>query len=195
MVLELPYEGQDFYEIEICGLKRKLPVRKVSDGVWVASNHKLVLGSDVEFTQKVGEKLAEKLRESGKNPEVLLTAESKSLPLTYEVAKNLGHRGVAVARKSEKAYMANPVRINVKSITTSNQQKLVLDEQNQKSIKDKKVCLIDDVVSTGGTMKSLERLAEKVGAEVVCKAAVWLEGTDYQGDLIHLGELPVFTKQ
>lgn len=191
----MPYEGQKFYEISICGLKRKLPVRKVDEGVWIASNHELVLGSDPEFTEKVGREMARKIEESEKDPEVLLTAESKSLPLTYEVARNLGHDAVAVSRKSRKAYMANLVRINVKSITTSSQQKLVLDQENKESIEGKRICLIDDVVSTGGTMKSLQKLAEKAGAKVVCRAAVWLEGKEYQGDLIHLGELPVFTEE
>lgn len=136
--------------------------------------------------------MARKIEESEKDPEVLLTAESKSLPLTYEVAKNLGHANVAVARKSEKTYMRDPAKVGVKSITTSADQKLVLDKRNQKILEGKKVCLFDDVVSTGGTMKSLEKLAEKVGADVVCKASVWKEGKEYEGDLIYLEELPVF---
>jgi adenine phosphoribosyltransferase len=57
----------------------------------------------------------------------------------------------------------------------------------------KKVCVVDDVVSTGGSMKAVERLLERAGAKVICKAAVLLEEGGYDGtDLIYLQKLPVF---
>ncbi|KXB05555.1 hypothetical protein AKJ49_00540 [candidate division MSBL1 archaeon SCGC-AAA382A03] len=195
MVLELPYENQKFYEIEMCGLKRKLPLRKVSEDTYIASNHALVLGCDIEFTRKVGKKLAEKIRESGTDPQALLSAEAKSLPLVYEVGKNLDHIEIAIARKSKKTYMEEPIGITVKSITTDKEQKLVLDKITQDKIKGKKVCLIDDVVSSGKTMDSLEKLTHLFKGKVVCRAAIWLEGKEYSKELIHLGELPLFKKK
>ncbi len=195
MVLELPYEGQEFYEVEICGLERKLPLRKVSEGVYIASNHALVLGCDIDFTRKVGEKLAEKIIESSSDPEVLLSAEAKSLPLVYEVGKNLDHGEIAIARKSEKTYMEKPTETKVKSTTTDGEQKLVLDEVNQERIEGKRVCLIDDVVTTGKTMNALEELTNRFQGKVVCRAAIWLEGKEYSETLIYLDELPIFKKK
>ncbi len=195
MVLELPYKGQDFYEVEICGLKRKLPLRKVSKDTYIASNHELVLGSDIEFTRRVGKKLAEKIRESNADPQVLLSPEAKSLPLVYEVGKSLNHAKVAIARKSEKTYMENPTEISVKSMTTDREQKLVLDKINQERIEGKRVCIIDDVVSTGKTMNALEELTNLFNGKVVCRATIWLEGKEHPKKLIYLDELPVFKKK
>ncbi len=192
MVLELPYDGRDFYEIEICGLKRKLPVRRVSEDLYIASNHDLVLGCDIEFTKRVGEELAEKIKKSGKNPEVLFTAEAKALPFVYEVAKNLGHEKIAVARKSKKDYMEEPIGTKMKSITTEGEQDLVLDRANQEKIEGRRVCLIDDVVSTGKTIDTLEEFTNRLNGKVACRAAIWLEGENYSKDLIYLDELPLF---
>lgn len=195
MVLELPYENQEFYEVEICGLKRKLPLRKVSEDVYIASNHALVLGGDIEFTRRVGEKLAEKIMDSGADPQVLLSAEAKSLPLVYEVGKNLDHSEIAIARKSKKPYMEKPIETTVKSTTTEGEQKLVLDKVNQERIKGKKVCLIDDVVTTGKTMNALEELTQRFKGKIECRAAIWLEGEKYSKKLTYLDELPIFKKE
>jgi len=187
------YRGQTSYTIEICGLTRELPLRKVNKDIWIASNHQLVLGCDVQFTRLVGKELAKKIKKY--KPDYLLTAESKSLPLVYETAKNLLHERVAVARKSPKAYMDFYIEEEVKSITTKEPQKLVLDRENIELIKNKSVCIIDDVVSTGETINALERLANKAGAKIKCKAAVWLEGPWYKGDLIYLSILPIFVTE
>ncbi len=53
----------------------------------------------------------------------------------------------------------------------------------------RKVCILDDVVSIGGTITTLERLVKKAGGEVICNAAIWVEGPWYTGDLIYLDEL------
>jgi adenine phosphoribosyltransferase len=190
MALVELYKGQTSYTTKICGLTRVLPLRKVDKDMWIASNHQLVLGCDVEFTKFVGKELAKRIRKH--KPDCLLTAESKSLPLVYETAKNLRHKKIAVARKSPKAYMDFYIEERVKSITTKEPQRLVLDKENIKLIKNKKICIIDDVVSTGGTINALERLAKKARAKIECKAAVWLEGPWYKGDLIYLSTLPIF---
>jgi adenine phosphoribosyltransferase len=184
------YNGQTFYTTKICGLTRKLPLRKVSEDIWIASNHQLVLGCDVEFTKVAGKELAKRIKKH--RPDFLLTAESKSLPLVYETAKNLNHKRIVVARKSPKAYMDFYVEEEVKSITTKEPQKLILDKESIELIKNKSVCIIDDVVSTGWTLNALEKLAIKAGAKIKCRAAVWLEGPWYKGDLIYLSILPIF---
>ena len=186
------YRGERYFEVEVAGLKRKLPVVNVGDGVWIASNASLVLG-DVKFISVVGRELAKRIARF--NPEVIVTPEAKSLAIAYEVARNLGLKRYVVARKSVKAYMQRYVVEEVKSITTREPQKLVLTEEDVEQIRGKRVCLLDDVVSTGGTIRALERLVVRAGGEVVCKAAVWLEGPWCRDmPLIYLSVLPVFVK-
>lgn len=186
------YENQTFYTSEICGLVRHLPIRQVDDGLWIASNHQLVL-CDVEFIEVAGRNLASYIKEY--KPDCLFTAESKSLPLVYETAKNLRHKVIAIARKGRKSYMDYFVEEEVKSITTSEYQKLVLDRENIERIRTKRVCIIDDVVSTGGTMNALKDLVSKSEGKVVCEAAVWLEGPWYNENLIYLATLPIFVNE
>lgn len=186
------FEGQKFYKTKICELYRELPIRQVDEEIWIASNHKLVLGKDVEFTQKVGKELASRIKPY--NPDVLLTAEAKALPLAYEIARELGLRKILVARKEVKSYMKKYLVEEVKSITTSKIQKLVLELDEK--IEGKRICLFDDVVSTYGTMNALEKLVKRAGGEIVCKAAVWLEGPWYEGkDLIYLEILPIWVTE
>lgn len=191
-----PYEGQKHYELEICGLKRKLPVVQVRDNFWIASNAELVFGCDVEFTERVSEELASRI---GKyEAECLLVPEAKGIPLAYEASRKLGHESYAVARKTVKPYMRDYLVEELESVTTKGTQKLVLDKVNVRRIRGRKVCIIDDVITTGGTLKALEKLVEKGEGRVVCKAAVWLEGPESEKfmkkkDVIFLDRLPVWT--
>lgn len=175
-----------FYTLNIAGLKRELPIIKLSDELSIASF--VVLG-DTEIIEKTAPLLAEKL------PDVdfLITAEAKGIPLTYEISKILGLKSYIVARKSIKTYMEDPVEVEVNSITTSNPQKLFLDKIDAEKIKGKKVALIDDVISTGQSLAALENLVNKAGGNIVAKAAILAEGdAKNRKDIIYLEELPLF---
>ena len=195
MNLVQPYQGQTSYTVDICGLIRELPIQRIDEGLWIASNHKLVLGRDIEITQRIGAELTSRIREY--KPDYLFTAEAKSLVLVYETCKQLGLKEMLVARKGVKKYMENYIEEEVKSITTKEKQKLVFEcdksRRDAESLRGKRIAILDDVVSTHGTMEALGGLVSKFGGKVVCKAAVWLEGPWYNGkDLIYIGTLPVF---
>jgi len=184
------YNGQKYYTVSIGTIMRSIPIVEVEEGIWIASDAELILG-DVEFISKTAEILANKIKPL--YPEVIVTPEAKSIALAYEVSKNLGHRKFVVARKSVKAYMKDYVVETFKAITTKETQTLVLVKEDLEYIRDKKVCLLDDVVSTGGTMEALESLVKKAGSKIVCKAAIWKEGPWYKKqDLIFLDILPIF---
>ncbi|HDN17887.1 MAG TPA: phosphoribosyltransferase [Candidatus Bathyarchaeota archaeon] len=187
------YYGQKTYTTVVGEIRRVLPVTEVGDGVYIASNASVILG-DVEFIIYAGKLVAERIREY--SVDVIVTPEAKSLALAYEVAKNLGHSKYVVARKSVKSYMKNPLIERVRSITTKEEQILVLCEEEVKYVKDRRVCILDDVVSTGGTMKALERLVKKAGGNIVCRAAIWLEGPWMENEeIIYLSTLPIFRKK
>ena len=145
---------------------------------------------DVEMT----EKCAEELLKICPQHDVLLTAEAKSIPLCYEMARQ-GCRSYVVARKGVKVYMKDSIEVTVNSITTKNEQRLYLGENDAEFLKGKRVLIVDDVISTGNSLLALEKLAEQVGAEVVGKAAVLAEGdAKDRDDIIFLEPLPLFFK-
>jgi len=189
------YRYEKSFTTDVCGLKRELPIRRVDKDMWIASNHRLVLGRDVEFTKRVGEELSGSIKDF--NPDYLITAEFKSLPLVYKISEQLCIQEMIVARKDVKSYMENSyIETLVKSITTAEPQRLVLESDQAEKISGRKVAIVDDVVSTGGTLLGLEKLVEKARGIITCKAAVWLEGPWYIGeDLIYLGVLPVFVSE
>ena len=174
------------YTFYIAGLKRELPIIKLSYDLSIAS---FVILGDTEIVRKTAPMIAKKL------PEVdfVVTAEAKGIPLAYEISKILNLNEYIVARKSIKAYMEEPIEVEVNSITTTNSQKLYLNNQDANKIKGKRVALIDDVISTGQSLKALERLVEKAGANVVAKAAILAEGdAKDRKDIIFLEALPTF---
>lgn len=170
--------------MEIAGVRRELPIVKVGPSVAVAL---LNLLGDTELTEAAAEALAKKLPPG---MEVLVTPEVKAVPLAHALSRITGIPYV-VARKTEKPYMINPVSREVLSITTGKPQLLVLDGADVPLIKGRKVAIVDDVVSTGSTLKGLRELIEDVGGEVVAVLAVFTEGMPRQ-DVIALGHLPLF---
>ena len=174
------------YTLHVAGLTRELPIIKLSYELSIAS---FVILGDTEIVKKTAPMIAKKL------PEVdfVVTAEAKGIPLAYEISKILNLNEYIVARKSIKAYMEEPIEVEVNSITTTNSQKLYLNNQDANKIKGKKVALIDDVISTGQSLKALERLVEKAGGKVVAKAAILAEGdAKNRKDIIFLEALPTF---
>ena len=174
------------YTLHVAGLTRELPIIKLSYNLSIAS---FVILGDTEIVRKTAPIIAKKL------PEVdfIITAEAKGIPLAYEISKILNLNEYIVARKSVKAYMEEPIEVEVNSITTTNSQKLYLNNQDANKIKGKKVALIDDVISTGQSLKALEKLVEKAGANVVAKAAILAEGdAKDRKDIIFLEALPTF---
>ena len=174
------------YTLHVAGLTRELPIIKLSYDLSIAS---FVILGDTEIVKKTAPMIAKKL------PEVdfVVTAEAKGIPLAYEISKILNLNEYIVARKSMKAYMEEPIEVEVNSITTTNSQKLYLNNQDANKIKGKRVALIDDVISTGQSLKALERLVEKAGANVVAKAAILAEGdAKDRKDIIFLEALPTF---
>lgn len=187
--MEIKYTGQTHYDLEISGFHRKLPVVQINENLWIAS---FVMLGDVNLINFCAGALATKLAKL--DFDYLVGPEAKVIPLLQSLGTFLGLSRYIVCRKNVKAYMENPVTLKVDSITTKGKQHLVLNGMDVERIKGKRVVLIDDVVSTGGTFAALEELIEKTGAEIAGRAAVLKEGNSYDRDLIYLQDLPIFIK-
>lgn len=174
------------YKIIIEGLERELPLYEVAEDVSIAA---FILPGDVEMTKRA----ATALLNRAPDYDILMTAEAKSIPLVYEMARQKGENEYVVARKSIKVYMKDYLAQKVETITTQREQVLYLGNEDVRRIKGKKVLLVDDVISTGESIKALESLVCRAGGEVVGKMAVLGEGNSMnREDIIILEKLPLF---
>lgn len=174
------------YPITINGVTRELPICPLNDKLQIAG---FVILGDTELTDACAKGLAAKAPEH----DIMLTAECKGIPLVCEMAKILGEKRHVIARKKEKLYMKNAISLTVQSITTKGEQTLYLDGGDVELIRGKRVLIIDDVISTGESLRTLEQLVESAGGTVAGKMAILAEGdATKRDDIIFLEPLPLF---
>lgn len=178
---------QKEYVVNIGGKKVALPIMEIAEGLSIAFFN---LHGEQELTEHCAKCIAKIIPDA----EVVLTAESKGLQLAHCVARNLNHARYAVARKSKKLYMQDGLEAEVKSITTEEVQKLYLSEKDATLLKGKKVAIVDDVISTGGSLVGLEQLVKIAGGTIAYKAFVLAEGAAAdRKDIKYLATIPLFT--
>jgi adenine phosphoribosyltransferase len=178
---------RETFTVEIAGITRHFPLFEVAPGVRIAIFNML---GDTFVVKAAATALAEKLKDG--SAEVLITAEAKSIPLIYEMSALMGLPYV-VLRKSYKSYMGKAISAETVSITTGRKQTLYLDEKDLELIKDKDVLLVDDVVSTGSTLKGMRQIVNEANGNISAVAAVFTEGNnDDWSEIVTLGNLPVF---
>lgn len=178
-----------YYTLNVAGLTRELPICPVNDKLDIAA---FVMFSDVELTVAAAAELIKKIPEC----DVIITAESKGIPLAYEMARQMGGgMKYIVARKMAKLYMHDPVSVDVKSISTAVSQKLWLDQNEADYIKGKRVLIVDDVISTGESLEAVKKLVDYAGGNIVGMCAVLAEGDAAErDDITFLAPLPLFFK-
>ncbi len=177
----------EYYRVNIAGMERDLLRCPINDKLDIAA---FILFGDVEITVHSAAELLKRLPEF----DYIVTPEAKSIPLAYEMSRQSGKK-YFVARKKPKLYMKDPVIVNVRSITTESVQTLIMDGIEGEQIRGKKVVILDDVISTGESLKAVEELCARFDANVVAKAAVLAEGdAAKRTDIVFLGEIPLIEK-
>ena len=173
------------YEIDIAGMKRQLPLCPVTDHLYIGA---FVMFGDVELTVHAAAELLKRVPEF----DYIVAPEAKSIPLAYEMSRQSGINYL-IARKKAKAYMTGVFEVRVQSITTAGEQTLIIDTADAEKIRGKRVLILDDVISTGESLRATEELVNRAGGIIVAKAAVLAEG-DAAGrpDLTVLAPLPLF---
>lgn len=175
------------YPMTIAGVKRELPICPLNDKIAIGA---FVIFGDPELTTACAEKLLSLAPEY----DYVITAEAKGIPLAHEMGRLAGNRKYFVARKKAKAYMQGVFEVTVQSITTAGEQKLFLDSVDADLIKGSKILIVDDVISTGESLRAVEQLVEAAGGIIVGKMAILAEGdAQNREDLIYLEKLPLFT--
>ncbi|MBO5788710.1 MAG: adenine phosphoribosyltransferase [Clostridia bacterium] len=174
------------YKMTIAGLERKLPLCPINEKLYIGA---FIMFGDTELTEACAVELLKKAPDF----DVLVTAESKGIPLVCSMARLSGKGKYVLARKSVKLYMKDVVSCVVKSITTAADQVLYLDGSDAEYLKGKKVLIVDDVISTGASLLAIEKLVEMSGGNIVGKMAVLAEGDAIgRDDIIVLADLPLF---
>ena len=177
------------YELNLPGVTRHLPICPVNENLSIAA---FVLFGDTELTERSAEALAR----LAPPHDVMITAESKGIPLICSMARILGENRYILARKGPKLYMRDVIRYEVQSITTVARQALYLDGYDAEYMKGKRVLIVDDVISTGESLNALRGIVESAGGIVVGQMAVLAEGdAAFRTDITYLERLPLFTNK
>ena len=176
------------YPIDIAGLHRELPICKVTDDLYIGA---FICFGDAELTVACARDMLAML--DADSYDYLFTAEAKSIPLIHEMARQSGAKHYFIARKGPKAYMPDPLHVEDKSITTAGVQRLYLGRDEADLIRGKRILIMDDVISTGGSLHAMEALVEMAGGIVTGKVAVLAEGdAQSRPDIKFLAPLPLF---
>ncbi len=174
-----------YYRMTVAGLERDLPVCKVTDELYIAG---FVIFGDQELTVACARELLKKTPQY----DYIITAEAKGIPLAHEMARQSGAKKYFVARKVPKLYMTGVFEATVKSITTAKEQTLYLDTADAELMRGKKILIVDDVISTGGSLQAVEALVEKAGGIIAGRMAILAEGdAQDREDLVYLEKLPL----
>ena len=177
---------KEYYNITVAGVNRNLPICPLNEKLCIAG---FVIFGDVELTKACAAALLEKAPEF----DLLITAESKGIPLAHEMTAQAGKNKYILARKAPKLYMKEPVAVEVKSITTAARQVLYLDKEDMDAMKGKRILIVDDVISTGESLAALETLVTKAEGNIVGKMAILAEGdAKDREDILYLEYLPLF---
>jgi len=175
-----------YYKMNVAGLTRYLPICPLNDKLSIAG---FVIFGDQELTVACAKDLLKLAPEY----DYILTAEAKGIPLAHEMARQAGNSKYILARKGPKLYMRDIFSVTVQSITTAKEQKLYLDGADAALMKGRRILIVDDVISTGESLKALEALVEKAGGKICGRMAILAEGdAQKRKDLIYLEKLPLF---
>ncbi|MBR5471414.1 MAG: adenine phosphoribosyltransferase [Oscillibacter sp.] len=176
------------YSMQIAGLQRELPICKITDDLYIGA---FICFGDAEITEACARELLKLV--PADSYDYLFTAEAKSIPLIHEMARQSGAAKYFIARKGPKAYMPDPIYVEDHSITTAGTQKLYLGRVDAEMLRGKRVLLMDDVISTGGSLHAMEELVRLAGGTVVDRVAVLAEGdAKNRTDIKFLAPLPLF---
>ncbi len=174
------------YPMTIAGLKRKLPICPLNENLAIAG---FVIFGDPEITTAA----AQALLDRAPAYDYIITAEAKGIPLAHEMARLAGNQKYFVARKKAKAYMSGVFEVKVRSITTAGEQSLFLDQADAELIRGSRMLIVDDVISTGESIRAVEQLVNEAGGIIAGRMTILAEGdAQDRDDIVYLEKLPLF---
>ncbi|MGD1013912.1 MAG: phosphoribosyltransferase family protein [Acidimicrobiales bacterium] len=187
--------GERTFSVEIGTQRVELPIVSLSEQLALALLITVDMG--VEFMSQAGAELADIIRPY--DVDIVATVATMGIPLVVEVTRHLGLDQYVILHKTPKIHLADAVSEPVRSITTDAEQRLLFDRARIKDVKDKRVAIVDDVISTGASTGAALRLLRGVGADIVAigtlvtEASLWREALGEDAQKVRaLGSIPVF---
>ena len=179
-----------FYKIKIGNCERQLPLIKGDKISYYSFN---MIG-DVELNKEAAKEIAKLISYS----DVILTIECKAIGLVEELSALLKQPKYVVIRKSKKSYMKNVVSISGNTII-SGDNNYYLDGNDIEYLRGKRIVVVDDVISTGGTIGAVYKLLEKTNLTISKIACVLCEGTmttNFRGiEVVSCGFIPLLENE
>ncbi len=176
-----------YYHMHLAGLERDLPICPLNDKLSIGA---FVIFGDPELTVACARDLLKVAPEY----DYLITAEAKGIPLIHEMARQHGDSTYMLVRKAPKLYMTGVMEVKVRSITTAAEQKLYIDTADAEKMRGKRILIVDDVISTGESLRAIETLVERAGGIICGKMSILAEGDAIdRKDIVYLEKLPLFT--
>lgn len=178
----------NYYRMTVAGCVRDLPICPINESLYICG---FVIFGDPELTTAASRELLDRAPEY----DYLISAEAKGIPLVHEMARLAGNQKYFLARKKPKLYMTGVLETTVRSITTKGEQKLYLDTADAALMKGKRILIVDDVISTGESLRAIEALVENAGGTVCGRMTILAEGdAQERDDIVYLKKLPLIAK-
>lgn len=175
-----------------------LPLVQVAPHVSIALL--ICVDHGVRFAEVAGRELADQL--ASFDVEIVASVATMGIPLAIEVTRALGLDDYAILHKTPKIHLADAIDEPVRSITTDRDQRLLFDRARRHVIDGRRVAIVDDVISTGGSSRAALNLIRKIGGNPVAFGTLLTEGGLWRSALggdaakVHsLGSIPLFTNR
>ncbi len=167
------------YTVDIAGEPVTLPIVPINPQL--AISLLMVIDMGVRFGERIGKALAAELRPL--RPDIVFGAATLGIPVVIEVSRALGLDQYVIAQKSPKIHLADALVQDVRSVTSSGNQRLMLDRRAVPLLAHRRVAVVDDVVATGSSLAATLALARSAGADIVGAGVILTEGHEWEKTL------------
>jgi adenine phosphoribosyltransferase len=185
------------YKTRIGAQDVDLPLVPIAEDLAIALM--ITVDHGVRFAEQAGRELAELLAPF--EAEVVVSVATMGIPLAIEVTRALGLDDYLILQKTPKIHLQDAISEPVTSITTGPPQRLLFDRSRVSAVADRRVAVVDDVISTGASVCAALNILRRVGAEPVVigamltEASTWRVALGEDAALVHsLGAIPVFRR-
>jgi adenine phosphoribosyltransferase len=151
------------YTTTVGSQKVELPLVPLNDDLTIALLICVDMG--VSFAETAGRELAELMRPA--EPEIVVSVATMGIPLAIEASRALGIDDYVILHKTPKIHLGESWSEPVYSITTDKPQRLRMDPARVPAVRGKRVAIVDDVCTTGGSTVEAIEAAEREGCQVI----------------------------
>ncbi|HXQ60489.1 MAG TPA: phosphoribosyltransferase family protein, partial [Acidimicrobiales bacterium] len=141
----------------------ELPLVPISEDLAIALL--ITVDHGVRFAEQAGTELAALLAPF--EAEVVVSVATMGIPLAIEVTRALGLDDYLILQKTPKIHLQDALSEPVTSITTDTPQRLLFDRARVSVVAGRRVAVVDDVISTGASVRAALNILRRVSATPV----------------------------